>query len=72
MHFDGSLNREGLKDSSDLLEEVRVMAHIKEVAAKQRMACQFNTWVHLRSFRKGGLVLKKVTDTKKKVKLSSN
>lgn len=46
------------------------MAHNREFAEKPRMARRFNTKVRPRIFQEGGMVLKRVIDTKKKGKLS--
>lgn len=72
INFDNNLNEEGLDNSVDLIEEIRRMAHVRECAAKQRMARRFNTRVHPRSFQEGDLALKKVTYTKKNENLSPN
>lgn len=48
------------------------MAHVRECAAKQRMTRRFNTRVMSRIFQEDDLVLKKITYTQKKGKLSLN
>lgn len=70
--FDNIFNEEGLDNLADLIEEIRIMYHVRECAAKQRMARRFNTRLRSRGFQEGDLVLKKVIDIKKKGKLSPN
>ena len=72
LNFDNNLNKEGLNNSTDLIEEIRRMAHVWEVAAEQRMTMMFNTRVRPRSFQEGDLVLKRVTDANKKGNLGPN
>lgn len=57
--FKADWNNEALKINLDLLEEAREMAHLKEVACKQRVARKYNTKVVPRTMREGDLVLKR-------------
>lgn len=72
LSFDNNLNKEGLNNSTDLIEEIKRMSHVREVATKQRSTMRFNTRVRPRSFQEGDFVLKKVTDAKKKGNLGPN
>lgn len=72
LNFGNNHNMEGLENSTNFIEEIRRMAHVRECATKQRMARRFNTRVRLRSFPEGDLGLKKIIDTQKKGKLSLN
>lgn len=72
INFDDNLNKEGLDNSADLIEEIIRMTHVRKCAAKHRMARRFNTRVRLRIFQKGDFVLKKITSTEKKGKFSLN
>ena len=63
---------DNLNISTDLIDEVRESARIREVAAKQRLAKRYNLKVRQRGFQEGDLVLKKITDPKKKGKLVPN
>lgn len=72
LKFNEDLNNEGLDNLDDFIEEIRGMTHVRECTAKQRMARRFNTRVRPRSFQEGDLVLKIITDTQNKGKLSPN
>lgn len=59
LDFNERINSEGLDVSVDLLDEIRETTHIKEFAAKQKIARRFNIKVRQRGFHKGDLVVKK-------------
>lgn len=42
-NFDKNLNKEGLDNLTDLVEEIKIMAHVREFTAKQRMSRRFIT-----------------------------
>ncbi|RDY10120.1 Tf2-9, partial [Mucuna pruriens] len=68
--FKPSRNEEELRVNLDLIQEVREVAHIKEYAVKARAARKYNQRVIPRNFEAGDLVLKKVTMTANKNKLT--
>ncbi|RDX99705.1 hypothetical protein CR513_17212, partial [Mucuna pruriens] len=68
--FEPSRNEEELRTNLDLIQEVREIAHIKEYVVKTRAARKYNQKVVPRSFKTGDLVLKKVTMTTNKNKLT--
>src|ERR1051325_147498 len=70
--FDERANDQGLNEESDLLEEVRNATHLREIAAKQRLAQCYNLKGKQRGFEVTDLVLKRVTDPTKKGNLSPN
>lgn len=70
--FDENANLEGLDNYVDLLDEVKETTHIREFTIKQRIKRRFNIKVRKQGFNKGGMVLKKMNDPKKNVKLAPN
>lgn len=66
INFIIELNHAGLDKIVDLLEEDIAMVQVKDIQAKQRMEHRFNSRVRPRSFHEGNLVLKRITDAKKK------
>ncbi|RDY14220.1 pol, partial [Mucuna pruriens] len=68
--FEPNRNEEELRANLDLIQEVREIAHIREYAVKTRAARRYNQRVVPRSFKTGDLVLKKVTMTTNKNKLT--
>ncbi|RDX66362.1 Tf2-8, partial [Mucuna pruriens] len=68
--FEPSRNEEELRANLDLIQEAREIAHIKEYAIKTRAARRYNQKVIPRKFKTGDLVLKKVTMTANKNKLT--
>ncbi|RDX96112.1 Tf2-8, partial [Mucuna pruriens] len=68
--FEPSRNEEELRANLDLVQEVREIAHIKEYAIKARATRKYNQKVIPRRFRSGDLVLKKITMTANKNKLT--
>ncbi|RDY04866.1 Tf2-11, partial [Mucuna pruriens] len=68
--FEPSRNEEELRANLDLIQEARELAHIKEYAIKARAARRYNKKVIPRKFKTGDLVLKKVTMTANKNKLT--
>lgn len=72
MNFNNNLNKEGLSNLVDLVDEIRTMSQVREFATKQRTDGRFNTRVRPKRFQEGDLVLKSVTDTKKKGKPAPN
>ncbi|RDX75012.1 Tf2-9, partial [Mucuna pruriens] len=68
--FEPSKNKEELRANLDLVQEAREIAHVKEYAMKGRVARKYNRKVILRKFRTGDLVLKKITMTASKNKLT--
>ncbi|RDX88909.1 Tf2-6, partial [Mucuna pruriens] len=68
--FEPSRNEEELRANLDLIQEAREIAHIKEYAIKARAARRYNQKVIPRKFKTGDLVLKKVTMTANKNKLT--
>lgn len=70
--FDENTNSDGLDNYANLLDEIREIAHIREFAAKQRIARRFNVKVRKMGFHKGYMVVKRVVDPKNKSKLAPN
>ncbi|RDX88228.1 hypothetical protein CR513_30206, partial [Mucuna pruriens] len=68
--FEPSRNEEELRANLDLIQEIREIAHIKEYAVKTKAARRYNQKVIPRSFKEGDLVLKKLTMTTNKNKLT--
>ncbi|RDX77342.1 Tf2-6, partial [Mucuna pruriens] len=68
--FEPSKNEEELRANLDLIQEVREIAHVKEYAVKARAARRYNQKVIPRNFKAGDLVLKKITMTTSKNKLT--
>ncbi|KAI9085246.1 hypothetical protein K1719_032769 [Acacia pycnantha] len=56
---DEEKNNEAVAMELDLIDEVRVMAHCQDMAAKQLIADKYNKKVKPRSFEKGDLVLRR-------------
>ena len=52
-------NDDALKTSLDLIDEIRVTAHCRELAAKQLLAAKYNRKVRPRAFNRGNLVLRR-------------
>ncbi|KAK4283986.1 hypothetical protein QN277_000880 [Acacia crassicarpa] len=52
-------NDKALRTKLDLIDEVRVAAHCRELAAKQLLAAKYNRKVRPRSFNRGNLVLRR-------------
>jgi len=50
----------------NLLPELREKAHIRNLAAKQRVAIKYNANLHPRSFAKGDLVWRMASSARKK------
>ncbi|RDX84661.1 hypothetical protein CR513_34261, partial [Mucuna pruriens] len=68
--FEPVANEEELRAKLDLLQEVREIAHIKEYAAKARVARRFGQKVIHRDFKVKDLVLRKITLGTEKNKLT--
>ncbi|RDX72392.1 Gypsy retrotransposon integrase-like protein 1, partial [Mucuna pruriens] len=68
--FEPGRNEEELRANLDLIQEVREIAHVKEYAVKTRATRRYNQKVIPRSFKTEDLVLKKVTMTTNKNKLT--
>ncbi|RDX98498.1 Tf2-6, partial [Mucuna pruriens] len=68
--FDPTTNEEELRANLDLLQETREIAHIKEYAVKARAARRHDRRTIHRDFQEGDLVLRKVTMTAEKNKLT--
>ncbi|RDX84457.1 Tf2-6, partial [Mucuna pruriens] len=58
--FEPTANEEELRANLDLLQEVREIAHIREYAAKTRVARKYNQKVVYRDFEEGDLVMRKM------------
>ena len=48
-----------MKTNLDLIDEIRVTAHCRELAAKQLLAAKYNRKVRPRAFNRGNLVLRR-------------
>jgi len=59
-NFMEEANEIGVKCTMDMIDEIRVEAHIRESAAKQRAARRYNSRVIPRSMKEGDLALKQV------------
>lgn len=70
--FSDNVNAADLRVNLDLLEELWEIAHLKEVACKQRAARNYNTKVVLRRMKEGDLVLKRVMKSPTNGKLGPN
>ncbi|RDX84073.1 Retrovirus-related Pol polyprotein from transposon 17.6, partial [Mucuna pruriens] len=68
--FDPTANEEELRTNLDLLQETREIAHIKEYAVKARAARKYDRRMIHRDFQEGDLVLRKITLTVEKNKLT--
>ncbi|RDX89001.1 hypothetical protein CR513_29340, partial [Mucuna pruriens] len=68
--FESAANEEELRTNLDLLQEVREIAHIKEYAAKARVARKYGQKVIHRDFEEKDLVLRKITLGAEKNKLT--
>ncbi|RDY06849.1 Tf2-6, partial [Mucuna pruriens] len=68
--FEPATNEEELRANLDLLQEVREIAHIKEYAAKARVARKYGWKVIHKDFKVKDLVLRKTTLGAKKNKLT--
>ncbi|RDX88953.1 hypothetical protein CR513_29384, partial [Mucuna pruriens] len=68
--FKPVMNEEELRANLDLLQEVREIAHIKEYAAKARVARKYGQKVIHRGFKVKDLVLRKTTLGAEKNKLT--
>ncbi|RDX96069.1 Tf2-9, partial [Mucuna pruriens] len=68
--FEPSKNEEELRANLDLIQEAREIAHVKEYAIKARAARKYNQKVIPREFIAGDLVLKKITMTASRNKLT--
>lgn len=51
---------------ADLLDEIKETTHTREFAAKQRISRRFNIKVRKKGFHKGNMMVKRVSDPKKK------
>lgn len=56
----------------DLIEDIRELAHVQEIAYKQKMAWRFDAKVRTRNFQEGDTVLRRIMNLKKRGKLSPN
>lgn len=70
--FATDVNAADLRVNLDLLDEMREMAHLKEVAGKQHAARRYNTKVVPRSMKVGDLVLKRAMKLPTDGKLGPN
>lgn len=70
--FEADVNAADLRVNLDLLEELREMAHFKEVACKQRAARKYNTKAVPRNMKVGDLVLKRAMKNPTSRKLGPN
>ncbi|RDY09050.1 Retrovirus-related Pol polyprotein, partial [Mucuna pruriens] len=68
--FEPSKNEEELRANLDLVQEAREIAHVKEYTIKARAARKYNQKVIPREFKTGDLVLKKITMTASRNKLT--
>ncbi|RDX97493.1 Tf2-9, partial [Mucuna pruriens] len=68
--FEPTVNEEELRANLDLLQEVREIAHVKEYAAKARVARKYDQKVIYRDFEVGDIVLRKTTLGAEKNKLT--
>ncbi|RDY04217.1 Tf2-11, partial [Mucuna pruriens] len=68
--FEPTANEDELGTNLDLLQEIREIAHIKEYAAKTRVARKYNRRVVYRDFEEGDLVFRKTTFRAEKNKLT--
>ncbi|RDX96133.1 hypothetical protein CR513_21249, partial [Mucuna pruriens] len=68
--FEPNRNKEELRANLDLVQEAREIAHVKEYAIKARAARKYNQKVIPRRFKTRDLVLKKITMTANKNKLT--
>ncbi|RDX88936.1 Tf2-11, partial [Mucuna pruriens] len=68
--FEPTVNEEELRENLDLLQEVREIAHIKEYAAKARVARRYGQRVIHKDFEVKDLVLRKATLGVEKNKLT--
>ncbi|RDY09020.1 Retrovirus-related Pol polyprotein, partial [Mucuna pruriens] len=68
--FEPSKNEEELRANLDLVQEAKEIAHVKEYAIKARAARKYNQRVIPREFKTGDLVLKKITMTASRNKLT--
>ncbi|RDX84952.1 Pol polyprotein, partial [Mucuna pruriens] len=68
--FEPTANEEELRANLDLLQETREIAHIKEYAVKARAARRYDRRMIHRDFQEGDLVLRKITMTIEKNKLT--
>ena len=60
MHYDATNNTEGLALDTDLLEEKREAAHLRNLDNKQRISRYYNTKVQARPLTLGYWVMKEV------------
>lgn len=60
-NFFSKKNEEDIKNNLDLLEERKDKAALQTVAYKQKMTKYYNSWVKVRRFAVGDLVLRKVS-----------
>lgn len=58
--FNEEANKVGLKCSSDLVDELREVAHIREFATKHMVIIRYNSKVKPREKQEGDLVLKEM------------
>ena len=65
---DQSMNDDALKTNLDLIDEIRVTAHCRELAAKQLLAAKYNRKVRPRAFNRGNLVLRRANIGNKNAK----
>lgn len=70
--FAANVNTADLRINLDLLDEIREMAHLKEVACKQRAACKYNTKVVHLAVKVGDLVLRRSIKSPTDGKLGPN
>ncbi|XP_061360638.1 uncharacterized protein LOC133304610 [Gastrolobium bilobum] len=59
MYTNEDSNSQALLHNLDAIEEAREVAHVKEIALKQRIAARYNSKVVRRSFNVGDLVLRR-------------
>ncbi|MCI54660.1 hypothetical protein A2U01_0075910 [Trifolium medium] len=67
-----SKNNAALRESLDLVQELREDAHFREFYTNQRAARKYNTRVILRKFKEGDLVLKRPMGIDKGGKMVAN
>lgn len=60
IHYDPTNNNQGLQLSTDLLEERREAAHLRNLDNKQRVSRYYNSRVHARPLTLGDWVMKEV------------
>ena len=58
-HQGQASNDDALKTDLDLIDEIRVAAHCRELTAKRLLAAKYNRKVRPRSFNRGNLVLRR-------------